>query len=353
MGKALLLICSGLVILFGLIQVDVQKRQGDMIKRSATAANTAQARNMAHEGVDIAIQKLESNPGFRNNYQPWQVTLDHGTASVQFIDYTTDDSLTYRQLILVSKSGLDNDSAKVVTKIEKIGGMPKVPSAMGFYTDTVSFNANGSAFAINGNDTKIDGTAGYGKSLSGITVTGSDAQTTITDAMNSNQQNKVTGSGNYTPNILYNSNLTNTSLKNDVQKYIAQADTTYYAGTYDGTQFGTESNPQITIVNGDITVGGTSGGYGIMIVENASKIDVTGDFTFNGLIYMQGGMFQSKGNIYIYGSLQFGSTSSTKFSGAQVSGNVHVNYSTQAFQKVENGMPHKFSIRYVKLKSYE
>ncbi|HKJ32064.1 MAG TPA: hypothetical protein VKA34_09565 [Balneolales bacterium] len=353
MGKALLLICSGLVILFGLIQVDVQKRQGDMIKRSATAANTAQARNMAHEGVDIAIQKLESNPGFRNNYQPWQVTLDHGTASVQFIDYTTDDSLTYRQLILVSKSGLDNDSAKVVTKIEKNGGMPKVPSAMGFYTSTINFNANGSSFLINGNDTKIDGTAGYGNSKSGITVNSTDAQTTITDAMNSNQENKVTGKGNYTPNILYNSSLTNTALKNNISNYVAEADTTYYAGSYTGTQFGTASNPQITIIDGDMTVGGTSGGYGIMIVKNASSLKFGGTFTFHGLIYMEGGMLQGSGHIYLYGSLQFGASTSTNFSGATVNGDVHLNYSTQAFQEVENGMPKKFNIRYVKLKSYE
>jgi hypothetical protein len=272
---------------------------------------------------------------------------------VKFIDYTTDDSLTYRQLLLISKSTLDNDSAKVITKIEKIGGMPKVPSAMGFYTDTVSFNANGSAFTINGNDTKIDGTAGYGKSLSGITVNGSNAQSTITNAMNSNQTNQVTGLGNYTPNILYNSNLTNTALKNDVQKYVAQADTTYYAGTYSGTKFGTASNPQITVVDGDIKVSGTSGGYGIMIVENASKLNFTGTFTFNGLIYMEGGMFQSSGHIYIYGSLQFGTTKTTEFSGASLSGDVHVNYSTQAFQKVENGMPNKFNIRYVKISSFE
>jgi hypothetical protein len=355
MGKALLLICSGLVILFGLIQVDVQQRQGDMIKRSANAAYKAQARNMANEAVDIAMQKLEVNPGWRNGYQQWPVTLDNGTATVKIIDYSTDTSLTYRQLKLISKSVLHSDSAKVITTIQKIGGMPKVPSAMGFYTDTVNFNANGSSFTINGNDTKIDGTAGYGNSLSGITVTSSNAQSTITNAMNTNQANQVTGSGNYTPNILNNSNLTDTALKNDVQKYIAQADTTYYGGTYDGVQFGTESNPQITVVNGDMTISGTSGGFGIMIVENASKIDVTGNFTFNGLIYMEGGMFQSYGNIYINGSLQFGSSSSTKFSGASssIGGNVNVNYSTQAFQKVENGMAQKFNIRYVKISSYE
>jgi len=353
MGRYLLFICSGLVIILGLVKISTQNRQTELIKRSANAANRAQARNMANEAIDLTLQKLDNDPAWRNGYQPWSVTLDHGTASVKIIDYTTDTSLTYKQLKLISTSKLNKNSAKVITKVQEKYGLPYVPSAMGFYSDTLSFKANGTSFVINGNDTKLDGTAGYGQPVSGISVPGTKAYNTISDAMNQNQSNQITGAGGTSPNIKTDPSLSPKNLEQNAQKFLNNADTTYYAGSYTGTQFGTASHPKITVVDGDISVKGTSGGCGIMIVQNASQLTLGGTFTFDGLIIMQGGMFQSSGDVYINGSVQFGSTQSTEFYGAQLSGNININYSTQAFQKVEGGLGKKLGMRFQKIKTYE
>jgi len=353
MGRYLLFICSGLVIILGLVKISTQNRQIELVKRSATAADRAQARNMANEAIDMTIQKLDNDPSWRNGYQPWSVTLDYGTASVQIIDNTSDKSLKSNQLKLISTSVLNKNTATVQTLVQREGGLPTITSAMSFYSNNINFNANGASFQINGNDTNPDGSKGSGSAVPGVTVPGEDGYNAINNTLKKNQQNDIIGAGGNTPNISTDSSLDPAKLNKIISKIAQNADKTYYGGHYSGLDLGSESNPQITVINGDMKLTGSTEGYGILIIQNSNLMNFAGNFHFNGLVVMMGGTYQSNGNIHLNGSLLLGTSSSQTSYGATIKGNVNINYSSQALQLIQQKLSNKLNMHYVKVSTYE
>ncbi len=66
MGRALLFIVCGLVIIFGMDQLNMTHRQNMMIDRSSVYASKEQSRNIASSLVDLAITQLNSDITWRD-----------------------------------------------------------------------------------------------------------------------------------------------------------------------------------------------------------------------------------------------------------------------------------------------
>lgn len=100
MGRALLLIVCGLVIIFGMDQLNMTHRQNMMIDRSSVYASKEQSRNIASSLVDLAITQL-------NNDITWRTGLTEsnylgGNGTVKVYDQSNDNALGPYDLLLVS-----------------------------------------------------------------------------------------------------------------------------------------------------------------------------------------------------------------------------------------------------------
>jgi hypothetical protein len=161
------------------------------------------------------------------------------------------------------------------------------PSALTFDGPTPVYNApNSNPFSMNGNDRSGS------NPLAGCTVPVQAPKSAVGVINNGdiaiaeshipgNRLNHYLGSGG-TPSVtnvsgLLNSNeQTVTNLQNLMQQITSVANNvlTGPVNSLSAAQLGSASNPQITVVNGDLTLSGNNTGYGILVV--------TGTMTFSG-----------------------------------------------------------------------
>lgn len=66
-------------------------------------------------------------------------------------------------------------------------------------------------------------------------------------------------------------------------------------------RLGTVDAPEITVASGDLSIGGSSSGAGLLLVRG--EFDVGGDFEFDGIILALGGLFDLHGNQNIRGGV--------------------------------------------------
>jgi len=171
---------------------------------------------------------------------------------------------------------------------------------------------NGNAFAISGNDTNSDGTAGSSASILGIATNNAGTTTEIKGAggtLSSGQYGAVTGQGSNPSVATSTSTLDVNQLAENLIALGGSDFQTYDGGrTYKSTHsdLGTSSSPKITYITADTGAhprattlicgsGNTSGanGYGVLIVDG--DLEIRGLFRFQGLIIVRGGSIDISG----------------------------------------------------------
>ena len=166
----------------------------------------------------------------------------------------------------------------------------------------VDIRIQGTAFSIIGDDEHPGVSVFYDDP-------GSDAGTTaqsVYDALNKNARDNITGAegdfgGAPAPSIKDDTNTIRNNpdpnaqnildpnfLGNFVESLTSLADDYYDGDTHfaGGTEFGTESNPTITYIDGDVHLSGNGSGYGILVITGALRY--TGAFDYNGLVLVVG-----------------------------------------------------------------
>ncbi len=260
---------------------------------------------------------------------------------------------TNKIVILTSTATGPNGSKRKVRAY--IGRSPWVPPATLYIPGTPANSPtafNGASFAITGNDTNPNGTAGPLASIPGI-ATNNAAETTAisgpSGSLSSSQYSQVTGQGS-NPSVATVTNLDVNQLANDLIA-LGGADLQTYSDdkmkASEGT-LGTSSNPKITrLTNSNVKLTCGSGntpnaiGYGVLIVD--------GDLTIEGL-------FQFQGLIIVRGENQTLGGTGAKISGAvlvkdsttsggllKISGNTGFRYSSQALKTVTDKWGGAFS----------
>jgi len=326
MGRSLLIICTGMIIVFGLLEMNIQKKQLQTIQRSAFYANELQARNLANAAIDITIAKLEADPAFRNNSSPWQVTLDKGIASVLIEDVNTDT------LKLTSQASLDGQNTKVIAWLKQYqkSSIPNIMAAFGIYNNNFSYTGNGT-YAINGydHDNPDDST----NALPGMIVPDETSRDVVLADKN---KDNIYGTGG-TPSIDVNdldfttyTDLINELADNPLTKFIP-------SGNYKGT-LGSEKNPGVFFIDSYVKLaGGLSEGYGIMIVRSSGDLDlsgaldINGNFIFHGLVIFEDGWkFGGAGTPLIDGAVLVGSDNPDHYIDINITGTVDINYNSKS-----------------------
>ena len=211
----------------------------------------------------------------------------------------------------------------VVAKI----ALPPVPSALTLAgpNPNASF-PNSNNYYINGNDVFAAGAdpanpncGGQNRPAIGTVqdVGSSDGTQTPTDVATTSRNTLITDlnasgvkTANYTgadacdPGVPDVQNVQNTANSlyssvtglNSVVQNVENAATKTYSGatTLSNAIFGTAANPKVTVVNGDLTLSGTTTGSGILLVTGA--INFKGNFSFDGVIMVIGsGVFNAGG----------------------------------------------------------
>ncbi|HWC19213.1 MAG TPA: pilus assembly PilX N-terminal domain-containing protein [Terriglobales bacterium] len=192
--------------------------------------------------------------------------------------------------------------------------MPPVPSALTLIgpNPNVTGLPNSNNFFINGNDTSA--CAGPPVPAVGtLTDVGNGAQTATdvaTDARNTFINNVPAGRNDHyigadacaanQPDVQNVQNTTNSlystpvGLNGIVQDVSNAATQTYSGNTTDPPNLGTDAAPKVTVIDGDLTLSGSTSGAGILLVTGA--ITFKGNFTFHGVLLVIGaGVLQASG----------------------------------------------------------
>lgn len=334
MGRAMLLLCSGLVIVFGMIQVSLSAKQQTMVEINATYANSLIARMQASSGMERALNRLFNNPDWRtNNGDAWTVTVDGWTTTITSVDDSVDDTLDPGQVRITATCTANGVTETSMAVLQRGEGMPlpETEGAMGIFTENLNLSISGSAFLISGNDTNPDGTAGTEPPLPGMAVSSEAAYDEIMASLSPSQQSRVQGSGG-TPAVVLDPTMDADALQAFFDAVIENPDE-YYPGNHTASgagSLGTPEDPKIIVVDGTLEVRNATGA-GIIVITESGSLDARGNFdNYQGLILIQGNADMTRGNINIRGAMMFGGSNPSLQIDIDFRGNVNVSYSSQA-----------------------
>lgn len=351
MGRAILILTAIFFVVFGLIQVQTLEKRGEINGSNALDFKTTRANNRAMSGMEIAMRKLKNNASWRG---PATLNIVGEEVIIEAVDYLANKNLPYGHLLVKSyvQVAARQDSSQAL--VHRGGIYPKIYSAIGFYSDTVAFNAEGKSFEISGDDTNLDGTNGSAGSLYGIKTTNTAAYDSIYNELKNvgpDQTDNVTGTGG-TPSMTVDSDMSAENMDQLVNNYLNNADNVIGDGDYGSLTLGTDDAPEITVIKKDATVKMSGSGSGIFLVREGSSLKLTGDFTYHGLVLNQGEWGQNSGNVKIYGAWIFGSNSSS-YQSLELNGNVKIFYSTEVLSMIESGLTGDLDYNYTILSYYE
>ncbi len=339
MGRAMLLLVSGLVIVFGVVQLSLNAKHQSMAEFNVTYANTMIARNMSNAGMEQAMFRIMENPTWRTNNGPWIVNFGNWNVSVMSEDINMVPSLAPNQVRITATCVVNGVTERSVVLLQRGEGLPipTVNGSMGIFTENLNLSVSGSAFLISGNDRNPDGTAGPAGSLPGMAVSNLAAYNEIMASLNASQRTRVQGAG-VSPSVRLDAGMDGAALQAFFNAIIANPDQ-YYPGNHTATgagSLGTPANPQIIVVDGALDVRNATGAGILVITENGS-LDCRGNFdNYQGLILIQGNADMTRGNIKIVGAMMFGGSNPSLQIDIDFRGNVQIQYSSQALQIAQN-----------------
>ena len=298
MGRAMLIIITGLLVALGYTFMGMSGQRSSMSKISANKANTVLAQNLSHTGVQFALEEFQQDSTWRG---PKTLNLENGTVEISLNETTPSKIIEVTSSVPIS--GTDRKHTIVATYdiSEKEQLVPDFNSTLGITTDDFSFYLGGST-NINGNDQ-----TGQCSDAPGVQVNSQEGK----DKVGTNE--RIDGDPDDeaaidpTPYEPY---------YDLVRNLEDQPETKRISGNYK-EDLGTKDDPGIFFIE-DYTklTGGISEGYGIMVVRAGGELDlegeldVAGNLKFNGLVIFENAwQMDAKGTPTINGSVIVGNTS--------------------------------------------
>ncbi|PIW69935.1 MAG: hypothetical protein COW08_04480 [Ignavibacteriales bacterium CG12_big_fil_rev_8_21_14_0_65_30_8] len=320
MGKVILILSIGFSIITSILIINLNKNSDLGLDETINSFKKTQARLIANSSIEIYLEKLRRDKDLFGKFS--DNDLMGGSYDINI--YGVDTLLTIKSVSHFQ----DVNHTTIVTSRRDGIILPNVNSAVRVSSSNISLNLNGN-IDINGFDHDINGSEIPGTDLPGIGVDSPADSTFIVDNLKSKISNAIEGEGG-PPSVKVVEDTTNW-LKL-TQNLIFAADITIPSGTYSsGSVFGTFSEPKITYASGDIHFTGSAYGYGILIVNG--NLDMSGNFTFHGIVITYGqSSIETKttGNSGIIGSSIFVGNSVDM----QATGNAKLYYSSQAINNI-------------------
>jgi len=335
MGRAMLIICAGVLLSLGYITASTSDTGQSLVFQTSEYAKKTHALNAAHTAIQIAFKKMNDDENWAKNHQgesnAWTSTIENASTTLYLSKYVEGTSFfDTDSMRIVSKARFLDTEKQVVSLYLKQPFSEFVPDFEGpltIPTDNFTINAGGSA-SISGNAPSGSGC----EDKPAVTVTNSTDSASVQSDLNNID---VEGSN---PLIKTNPNLTYQPTDELIARLKNSGNAKTITGNYKG-EMGTQDNPGVFFVedNAKLT-GGISEGYGILVVrtagelayegEDGAELDIAGNFTFNGLVVFENAYnFNGRGTPTINGSVLVGNTEDyTGTIDIDISGNIHLQY---------------------------
>jgi len=274
MGKMTVILTIGMSLLIAFMVLHLNSNASEGLNTTVNMFENTQARLIANSGVEIFLEKMRRNKTLTGTF------LDNDLSDGSYDIYISgpDSALTIK-----SVSHYMNVSHETIVKARRDPvPFPIAPAAIYVSTAAVQNAKLTGNFTVSGfnydKDGNIVNTSGP-NIVPGILVDNPADSVEIKDNLGKNANNKITGLGG-TPSIAVKDyNIDWAGVSNDIA---FSADQTLGTGIYNGGTFGTYSNPQITLINGDATFNGNASGSGILVVNG--DLTIRGTFDFRGII---------------------------------------------------------------------
>ncbi|GAA5521473.1 hypothetical protein LQ318_06960 [Aliifodinibius salicampi] len=346
MGRAMLIICTGMLVILGIIGISTADQGKSLTQKAVKYANETTAQNAAHTAIQIAMQKVNEDDSWATTYDKsntWTQTIDEATVELYVetnSDYSTNGYWEEDSLRITSKAtyadGYESEVVSVYLKEPFSNLVPKFKGALSLalMKEEIKSLSIGGSSIINGNPPSGSGCS----NMPGIAAMDEsyadelEASGTVPDW----SENKgVTGD----PQLKYDSDLKYSPVDEMIARLKKSGNSKTISGQYSGS-LGTQENPGVFFVEDYVKLTGKQdAGYGILVIRGdggmgyEGELDLKGNFEFNGLVVFENAeLFDGKGTPTINGSVLVGKRPQEESSTYEnsididISGNISIQY---------------------------
>lgn len=345
MGRAMLIICAGVLVALGIVAVNTAEQGKLLTDKTVEYGNETKALNAAHTAIQIAMQNINEDETWASNHDStnaWNTTIDGADVNL-YIDYIYEASNYWEadSIRLVSNSRISSmqgnpqdytaNVTSVYLKAPFSNLVPTFQSALTIASNQVNpFEATGSA-SISGN--APSGTDCEDKPVMSIPPpegSGPDSSSYASEL------NNIETEGS--PNVNVDNDLSYEPTDELIDRLEDSPDRVDVSGDYSDS-LGTADDPGVFFVKDQANLTGQqSSGHGIMVVQSDGgmtydgELDVAGNFEWNGLIIFENAFdFDGRGTPTINGSVLIGNTSDHEGDiDVSINGNLHMQYDCEA-----------------------
>lgn len=338
MGRAMLIICSGVLVAMGFVQYNASNTSRMLNQRTVDYADYTMSKNAAHTAIQMAMQEINQDDDWPNTHHkdnPWIVTVQNIDVALYTEYVQADEFWEADSLWLFSNAQFHSEIVQVRSLYLKERFSSLVPD----FTGGLGVAADPDKFTFNiGGNARVRGEAppdsGCEDKPAINTIPGSEDNFSSAEG-NSN----VVG----TPKIGTDAGFSYQPTDELIARLANSPNTQYISGNYKG-DLGTAENPGVYFVEGNARLtGGLDDGHGILVIrsggqlegedESGATLDLAGNFTFNGLIIFENAYnFNARGTPTINGSILVGHTEGYSGPNIDISlgGNMEIQYDCRA-----------------------
>ncbi|MBU2447500.1 MAG: FapA family protein [Bacteroidetes bacterium] len=351
MGRMIILLLLGSIGIFGLVSINVNKSTTDATKNAADYYKDVNARNIANSMIQMLHNKLSDSTEYRVN-STLEKSMFDGTAAYRVVDTVFAGDTLVKIQVTSTYLGVTRTATSYV-KVTSSGTTTPPPAFMKYAVmSNGNLNLNGNItltdynnnnwnanihtngnFEMSGNNS-IDGFLSY------VGNATSNPPSRLNTNIHPNQNPEEL------PNRSQVSHIDMPTFNPDSYLSIA---TDIFMGnkSYSGSiSLGTQENPKIIYISGNLTISGTVSGYGMFIVKG--NVTATGNVTVsspdvnvNNIGIYTSGNLTVRGNvtlnsqIYANGNVDMGGNSKV-YGGVTAKGNVEFGGNCQVYYKPTN-----------------
>jgi len=334
MGRAMLIICAGVLISLGFVVISTSNTGKMLTQKNVNYAEYTMAKNAAHTAIQIAMQEINQDNDWPNTHDinnPWVTTIQDREVALYMEYYQDANYWDPDSLWIYSNASYLNDVVQVKSLYLKQPFSSLVPDFEGALT--VAAEADKFNFTMSGSSSIS------GSSPDGTTCDDKPAITTMPGS--GGEFSSITGSADVQgePQVSENPDLSYQPTDELIARLANTEGVQYISGNYKGAM-GTKESPGVFFIEETARLtGGIEEGYGILVIRSSGELeygedgtlDVAGNFNFNGLVIFENAYnFTGRGTPTINGSVLVGHTEDYP-EGAppieiDINGNIHLQY---------------------------
>ena len=302
-----------------MVRINIDKTSESASKNSSEYAETLLARNISNSATELGIS-IFAETGNDSSYS------NSDFMGGSFTAFFTDLGDTLRLTVTATYEGESHTSRVDILSHSSI--MPSTTASGSFKSPNVSYFFSDS-IRISGVDTNIDGTPGPAPALPGITVGSSADSVALATEIGANTE-WVQGSSS----IDVDTTTAAVDLNELFSYYETIADMSLTGGSFSDVNWGTQADPVIVYIDGDVHLTGNSVGYGILAISGNLRMSASP--TWYGLVIVHGDSVGSQdtrieNNSKIIGSI----ISDSPDNNLRITDSVIIKYSSEALDMVK------------------